>query len=193
MQALGSAENGGECLNGRANDIYFGLLRGERRAGGLRVKTKHQRARIFGMKTVFHYSCPQAASRTKLGDLFQQVVMRIEEERKPRCKFIDVEANADRRFDVTNTVSERERQLLCGGRTGFANVITRDRDGIPIGHLCRAIRERVGDQPERGLWRIYVSAAGDVFFQDVVLDRAAHLVERNVLLSGNGEIKAKQR
>ena len=46
VQRLRSAEYCGQGLQGHAHDVVFGLLRGERRAAGLRVKAQHQATRI---------------------------------------------------------------------------------------------------------------------------------------------------
>ena len=50
VQRLAAAEHRGQRLNRYAHDIVFGLLRGERRAGGLRVEAQQQRARIVARR-----------------------------------------------------------------------------------------------------------------------------------------------
>src|SRR6266436_3796814 len=91
VKGLAAAENGRERLNGHANDVVFRLLRGERRTGGLRVETQHQRARIFRTKTFHHDFRPQAARGAILANFFEQIAVRVEEKRKLRREFIDAE------------------------------------------------------------------------------------------------------
>ena len=101
-------------------------------------------------------------------------------------------SDVERRFDVSDGVREREGDLLRGGRTGFADVIAGDRDRIPVRDFARAESERVGDQSQARLRRIDVGAARDVLLEDIVLDRAVDFVERDILLSRDGEIETKQ-
>ena len=69
-------------------------------------------------------------------------------------------------------------------------MITGDRYRVPIRDLGRAICESVGDQSKAGFRWIDISSPGDIFFQDVILDRAAYLIEADVLLSCDAEVKA---
>ena len=89
VQRLAAAEHGGEALQGDADDIVFGLLRGERRAGGLRVEAQHDRARILRAETVAHGVRPEAARGAELGDFFEEFVVGVEEEGKLRREFVD--------------------------------------------------------------------------------------------------------
>src|SRR5438105_2659891 len=120
------------------------------------------------MKTFAHDARPQPPRRAKLGDLFEQIVVRVEEERNARRKLVDGESCLDCGLDVSNRIGERKRQLLHRGRAGFANVITADRNRIPIWNCLPAERERVSDQSERWLRRKYIGAARDVFLENIV-------------------------
>ena len=71
-------------------------------------------------------------------------------------------------------------------------MIAANRNRVPIGNFARAKRERISDQTERWRRRKDVCAARDVFFQDVVLDRAADLVERYALLTCDREIETQK-
>ena len=153
VQGLAAAENGGERLNGDADDIVFRLLRGEGRAGGLRVEAQHQRARVLGVETVAHDFGPEAAGGAELGDFFEQVVVRVEEEGKLRSEFVDAEAGVERGLDVGDAVGEREGDFLDGGRAGFANVVAGDGDGVPLGEIVAAPGEDVGDDAHGGARR----------------------------------------
>ena len=72
------------------------------------MKPQHQRTRIARLKTITHDTGPQAAGRAKLGDLFQQIIVRIKEKGEPRRKIINLETSFDRSFHVSDRVRERE-------------------------------------------------------------------------------------
>src|SRR5712692_7875273 len=112
MQGLAAAEDGGERLNRHADDIVFRLLRGQGRSGGLRVEAQQKGTRVFGMETLAHDFRPQAARGAVLGDFLEQVVVRVEEKRELRRKFIDAESGAERGLDVSDAVGEGEGNFL---------------------------------------------------------------------------------
>ena len=86
VQRLRSAEHRRERLHRDADDVVVGLLRGERAAGRLGVEAQLQRARIGGAEALAHEPRPQPAGGAELGDLFEEVVVRVEEERQPLAK-----------------------------------------------------------------------------------------------------------
>ena len=116
MQRLGSAEHTGERLDRRAHDVVERLLRGERHAGGLGVEAHQQRALVARPEGVAQLAGPDPARGAVLGDLLEEVDLRVEEERQPGGEVVDVEAARDRVLDVGEAVLERERELLGGGR-----------------------------------------------------------------------------
>src|SRR6266478_1500815 len=99
VQGLAAAENGSERLNGDADDVVFRLLRGKGGAGSLHVEAQKQRARITRGEAIAHDAGPQAAGGAVLGDLFEQIVMSVEEERKLRREIIDAEASVEGRLN----------------------------------------------------------------------------------------------
>ena len=106
VQRLRSAENGGERLQRGAHDVVVGLLRGERAAGRLRVESQRPGARIFRAVALDHRFVPDAASGAVLGDFFEKVAVRVEEERKLRHEFVDVEAAAHAPLDVFEAIAQ---------------------------------------------------------------------------------------
>ncbi len=94
--------------------------------------------------------------------------------------------------DVGDRVGQRERHFLDRGRSGLADVVTADRDRVPVRQLALAPREDVGHDAERVPRRIDVGAARDVFLQDVVLDRAGEPVERHALPAGHRDVERQQ-
>ena len=94
------------------------------------------------------------------------------------AKVVDVQPGPARPFHVLDAVVERERQFLQRRRSRFANVVTADRNRVPLRHVLCAELERVDDELHRRPRRKDVGLLGDVFLEDVVLDRPAELVPR---------------
>ena len=86
VERLAAAEGGGEGLDGDADDIVFGLLSGEGGAGGLSMEAQEERARIFCAETVAHDFGPEAAGGAVLGDFFEEIAVRVEEEGELRAR-----------------------------------------------------------------------------------------------------------
>ena len=84
-----------------------------------------------------HERRPHAARGAQLGDLLEEVVVQVEEERQPRREVVDVEAALDRRLHVADAVGERERELLHRRRAGFADVVAADRHRVPARRVLR--------------------------------------------------------
>ena len=72
-----------------ADDVIFGLLRRERAAARLRVETKLPTFRVGSAETFAHDDRPQFARGAELGDFFEELVMRVEEEGELRREIID--------------------------------------------------------------------------------------------------------
>src|SRR5688500_5685745 len=112
------------------------------------------------------------------------MVVRATEAGKPRCEVINFQSRFDRCCDVSAGVGEGKRDLLSGRGACRADVVAGDRDCVPIRHLGRTICEGVGDQSKTRLWGVNIRSAGDVFLEDVILDRTAYFVETDALFSG---------
>ena len=93
-----------------------------------------QRARVLRAVGVAQLARPDPPRGAVLGDLLEEVDVRVEEERQPRREVVDVEAALDRLLDVGEAVLERERQLLLRRRAGLADVVAGDRDRVPARH-----------------------------------------------------------
>src|SRR6266850_2065418 len=177
---------------GDADDVVFRLLCGERRTGGLRVETEHQGARIFCRETFRHDAGPETAGGAVFGDFFKKIVVGIEEERKLRGEFIDALSSVERTLDIGDTIGQREGDFLDGGGAGFADVVAGDGDGVPLGKIVAAPRENVRDDAHRGAHGINVGAAGDIFFQNIVLHGAGKFLQAGALPFCNRYIETKQ-
>src|SRR4029077_2388730 len=117
-------------------------------------------------------------------DLFEEIVVGIEEETKAGAELVDLQATAERPFDVLHAVVHRESQFLERGGTRRANVVAADRDRIKAGSKLRAELEGVDYQAHARRRRIDVLLLGDVFLQNIVLDRARYLLPVRALLLG---------
>jgi len=64
--------------------------------------------------------------------------MRVEKEAEARRERIDCEPARDRPVDILDAVTQREREFLNRGRSGFADVIPGDRNRIEARHPARS-------------------------------------------------------
>src|SRR5712691_3724465 len=192
VQRLRAAEHGRQRLERSAHDVDLRLLRGQRHAGGLRVEAHQPRARVLRSVFLPQLASPDAPRGSVFRDLLEEVEMRVEEEGETRREVIDVETALDRPVDVCEAVRERERELLRRGRAGLADVVARDRDRMPLGHLLRAELDHVRDQPHRRLGREDELLLRDVLLEDVRLDRPAKLRAGNALLLADADVEREQ-
>src|SRR5512135_2707848 len=91
------------------------------------------------MESITHLPRPDAARGAVFGDLFEEIIVRVEEEGKAGREAIHIHAALDAPADILEPVCQRECQLLRGGGACLADVITADRDGVPLRHLLRAV------------------------------------------------------
>src|SRR5207245_9547950 len=119
-------EDGGEGRDRDSDRVVLRLLRGERHARGLGVESELERLRLLRMEPLPHDPRPESAGGAELGDLLEQVDVRVEEERNLRRNRVDAEAAGPSRFQVRNSIREGEPDLLRGGRAGLADVVAAD-------------------------------------------------------------------
>src|SRR5687768_1819314 len=112
------------------------------------METQRQGAWVARLETFAHDACPQTTRRAKLRNLFEQVVVRVEKERYARGKLVHLESGVQRGLDISNSICQGESNLLNGGRAGLTNVITTDRDCVPVSRFARAKSESVGHQTQ---------------------------------------------
>ena len=153
MERLSSAKYRGEGLIGDAHDVVHRLLRRQRNARGLRVESHRPRTRAPRSIALLHVPRPNAPCGPELGDLLEEVVMDVPEERESRRELIDVETPRDAPFDIGESIGKREGEFLRRRRAGLANVISGDRDCIPLWGLRCSPLEAVDDEAERRLDR----------------------------------------
>jgi hypothetical protein len=73
------------------------------------VEAHQPRARVLRAVRLAQLVRPDPAGRAVLRDLLEEVEVRVEEEREPRREVVDVQPPLDRRLDVREPVSQRER------------------------------------------------------------------------------------
>src|ERR1700680_2886958 len=129
-------------------------------------------ARVLRAKPFAHLLLPDAASGTVLGDFFEEIVMRVEKERKPGREFVHCQTPLDAALDVFDAVSQGERKLLYCPGTALPDVITTNTNTIESRRVACAEFERVDHQPQGRLGRIDVFLLRDIFLENVVLKRA---------------------
>ena len=193
VQAVGAAEDGGERLDGGADDVVVGLLRGERDPGGLRVEAQPLGLVGLGAVDVAHPAGPDAAGRAELGDLLEEVEVAVEEERQARGELLDVEAAGQAQLDVAEAVGEGEGELLRGRRAGLADVVAGDRQRLVVRDVLGAVLHEVADQAQVRLGREQPLLLRDVLLEDVGLQRAVEDPEVDALALGGDEVHAEDR
>ena len=193
VQRLGAAEHRGQGLQRRAHDVDLGLLRGQGRAGGLGVEAQAAQRRVVDAEALAHDTGPQPARGAELGDLFEEVGVAVEEERKrgrrtPRS----ARPRVERGLAVGDRVGQREGDLLHRGRAGLAHVVARDRDRVPARQVLVAVGEDVAGDAQRRPGRVDVGAARDVLLEQVVLHRPREPRSVDALLAGHRDVQGEQ-
>src|SRR5215469_2213584 len=118
--------------------------------------------------------------------------MRVEKKRKLRRELVDRQAGIERGLDVRRAIGECEGNFLNRRGASFANVIARNRNGIPFWQVVAAPPENVGDDAHGVLHRINIRATSDVLLEDIVLYRPGKLREACALLLCDGDVEAKE-
>ena len=186
--ALDATDHGREVLDCGAHDVVLRLLRHERAAAGLCVRAQHHRARIFRAVLLLEQARPEAPDRAVLGDLFEEVVVGVEDPADAGGEFVDREAAFKGRVHIGTGVGEAEADLLGGRAARIADVVSAHADRVPLGHVFRAIDHDVGGEADARAGGIDVGAPRDILLEHVVLDRAVELVRGNTLLLGGDDV-----
>ena len=188
MQRLGAAEDGGQGLQRHARHVVQRLLGGGRHAGRLRVRAQPHGLGLLGAEAVPHRGGPDAPGRPQLGDLLEEIVVDVEEERQTRREIVHVEPPLHAGLHVAEAVGEREGELLHGRGAGLPDVIAGNGDGIELRHVPRAELDGVHHDADGGLRRRDPLLLGDEFLEHVVLHGAADPVPRHALLVGQSQV-----
>ena len=147
---------------------------------------------VLGAEAVAHQFGPDFARRAVLRDLFEEIVMRIEEEAEAGSETIHGKAAFERPIDIFDAVAQSECQLLHGGGSSFANMIAADGNRIETRNALGGIFDNVSHQAHGGSRRKNVFLLRDVFLEDVVLQGARHARPIHALLFADREIHGPQ-
>ncbi len=141
---------------------------------------------------VAHALGVDAARCAELRDLFEEIAVRVKEVGDARRKRIDIHPAFHAGLDIGEAVAESKRELLCGGRTGFANVVTAHRDRVPERHLFGTERNHVDDDAHVRARRKDPFLLRNVFFEDIGLHRAAEFRAWDALLLRRSDVLRKR-
>ena len=136
---------------------------------------------------------PDPAGRAELGDLLEEVDVRVEEERQPGRELLDVQAAGQAQLDVGEAVGQRVGELLRGGRAGLADVVAGDRDRLVRRDVLGAVLHQVADQAQVRLGGEQPLLLRDVLLEDVGLQRAVEDAEVDALALGGDQVHAEHR
>ncbi len=136
---------------------------------------------------------PDPASGTELGDLLEEVKVGVEEEGQPGGKNVDVQAARLAQLEVSETISEGERQLLRGRGSRLPDVIAGDRHRFVGRDRAGGVFHQVTDQPQMRLGRKEPFLLCDVFLEDVRLQGSVERGHVDALSLGGREIHTEDR
>ena len=192
VEGLRAAHDGCRRLQRDADDVVVRLLRGEHGACSLGMEAELHGLVLLRAEAVAHDLRPDAAGCTVFRDFFEHVVVRVPEEGETTRKIVDVEACLDGGIDVGDAVGNRKRDFLGSRGAGFADMIARDGNGVPLRHVLRAVCEDVGDEAHGRARREDICAASRILLEDVILDRARELVGGHTLLLCHSDVHRQE-
>src|ERR1017187_2146840 len=117
------------------------------------METQHHRAFVLRAEAVAHDVGPEAPRRAELRDLLEEIAVAVEKESETRGEVVDVQYALDTGLHVGDAIGQREGDLLGGGASRLAHVITADADRVPVRHFLRAKFDNVGNEAQGRFWR----------------------------------------
>src|SRR5207245_70073 len=112
---------------------------------------------------------PNPAGRPELRHLLEEICLGNEIESEPVSKAISRHSCIDDLLDISNTVGDRECNLLHSRRASLRDVITADIDRIVSRHVIRAESDHVAHKAHRWPYGENPFLLSDVFFENVRL------------------------
>ena len=156
------------------------------------MKAKRQGRRVLRSEPRFHLARPQTARGAILGDLFEEVVVGVEKERKSGSKLVYLQSRLDGRTHIGQPVVQSKGQLLNRSGAGFPDMVAADANGVIAGRGFDAEANGVVDDFERGSRRADPFLLRDVFFQDVVLQRSLKISKADALAFSDHKIHGEE-
>ena len=136
---------------------------------------------VFGAESLLHLFGPDASGSSELADFFEEIVVGVKEETEPGREFVNLQTPVQSVADILETVGQRESQFLDGVGTSLPYMVATDADGVPAGYVTRGVFYGVSHQAHGRLRREDVLVLGDKFFEYVVLNGTAQLVQGSAL------------
>ena len=133
-------------------------------------------------ESLLHDPRPHATQRAVLGDLFHEIVVRVEYPRNARAPRIRANAALRECLAVRDGVGERERNFLRRRAARVTHVITTDGNAVKSRHLAGAVADKVSREPQGRPRRIDIRSTRDVLLEHIVLCRARQRGGRMALL-----------
>src|SRR5215813_8167931 len=152
------------------------------------MKTQRPGAGIFRAVALRDGFVPDAASRAILGNLLEEIAVRVEEKGKLRRKIVNLHAATQSPFDILHAVPQCEGEFLYSGRTSFANVVAADGNRIELGRVLDGELEGIYDKAHGRFGRVDIFLLRDVFLEDVVLQGTGDLFPVGALFFGDREV-----
>ena len=192
MEGLCSSQHGGHGLVGYPDDVVLGLLGREAHASRLSVRTQTPGLGIGGPVLLAHEPGPDTPRRTELGDLFEEIVVHVEEEGETGYEGINIEPSSDAPFDIFKPIPQGEGEFLNGRRPCLSDMVSRDRDRVVPRCVLRAPLEHVDDAPQRGFRRKDPGVLSLILLENVVLYGAPELLRPDTLSLGRDYVETEK-
>ena len=144
------------------------------------------------MVTMLHFTRPQAPGGSEFGNLFEEVIVHVEEKGESRREGVHIEAGLHGRIHIGESVVECKREFLNGCRACLPDVVPADADRMPLGDLSGTVGDCIDDDRDVRFGREEPLLLRDIFFQNIVLNRAAESVERDAAFFCHGQIHGKE-
>src|SRR5438445_13412133 len=93
------------------------------------MEAKREGRRVLRSEPRFHLARPQTARGAILGDLFEEVVVSVEKERKSGSKLVYLQSRLDGRTHIGQPVVQCKGQLLNRSGAGFPAMIAANANG----------------------------------------------------------------
>ena len=116
---------------------------------------------------------PQQPGRPEHGDFHEEIHAHAEEKGQPRGKVVDVQTGFQGGAHILQPVGQGKGQSAARVGAGFHHMVAADADSVELGHVLGAMGNDVGHDAHGGRRRIDIGVAGQIFFENVVLNGAA--------------------
>ena len=184
-------QHGGERLHRGAHDVVVGLLRGQGDTGRLGVEPQPLRPFTPRAVDVPQAACPDTACGAELGDLLEEVDVRVEEEGQSGRETVDVQTPGQAQFHVAEAVGQGVGELLGGRGPRLPDVVSGHRQRFVRRNVLRAVLHQVADQPQLWPGRVQPFLLRDVLLEDVGLQRAVEGSDVHALTLGRHQVHAE--